>query len=351
MSLTWKRYVDAWQRALRQAGFDPAHIVADKHIQRRPDLPDDHPQNNPYPDPPIHRELCEWWPADPAEQLRKHVEAQWHFVQFPGTSAPVTSLDGDIMAHRDTAAALRRAAGDPERICALMLNALLHDNARYPDERTVPYRLAKNFRSLIPARLRSGLIRYHHQSPGGMPTPTYDKETEHGTLIDWPVNPGITNRTPIAEAAQVLIDYQVEILQCEQPVLLAFDGQYDPTVRAEVARLAEQARIRKADDDAWAAEWARQREEDDEARRREEAELDAAHPRWREWPHIDRAELTRRVWKKPTRELAQDFGVSDVAIAKKCRHLGVIKPPRGFWAKVRAGKLPHPQGRPTDRTD
>ena len=28
-----------------------------------------------------------------------------------------------------------------------------------------------------------------------------------------------------------------------------------------------------------------------------------------------------------------------------CSRLGIPKPPRGFWAKVKAGEVPHPQGR------
>jgi hypothetical protein len=41
----------------------------------------------------------------------------------------------------------------------------------------------------------------------------------------------------------------------------------------------------------------------------------------------------------PTRKLAATFGVSDVAIAKWCRKAGVQKPPRGYWAKMQAGRL------------
>jgi hypothetical protein len=39
-------------------------------------------------------------------------------------------------------------------------------------------------------------------------------------------------------------------------------------------------------------------------------------------------------------ELAQDFGLSDVALAKRCRKLGVPVPGRGYWAHVAAGQAP-----------
>lgn len=62
---------------------------------------------------------------------------------------------------------------------------------------------------------------------------------------------------------------------------------------------------------------------------------------------MDKATLEELVWSHPTYEVASKLGVSDVAVAKMCRRLDVQKPPRGFWAKVRAGKMPHPKGKPT----
>ena len=58
--------------------------------------------------------------------------------------------------------------------------------------------------------------------------------------------------------------------------------------------------------------------------------------------------MTKYVWSEPTTNLAKKFGVSDVAISKKCKSLGVIKPPPGFWAKVKAKKIEHPKGVPSN---
>lgn len=63
-----------------------------------------------------------------------------------------------------------------------------------------------------------------------------------------------------------------------------------------------------------------------------------------DWTSISKEELTKLVWSKPATDLSVEFGVSDVAIGKKCKQLGIPKPPLGFWAKVKAGKLPHPRG-------
>ncbi len=49
-------------------------------------------------------------------------------------------------------------------------------------------------------------------------------------------------------------------------------------------------------------------------------------------------ELERLVWSEPTQVIAERLGVSDVAVAKRCRELDIEKPPRGYWAKRVAGK-------------
>jgi hypothetical protein len=55
---------------------------------------------------------------------------------------------------------------------------------------------------------------------------------------------------------------------------------------------------------------------------------------------LSREGLYELVWSKPMTELAQDFGLSDVALAKRCRKLGVPIPGRGYWARVAAGQTP-----------
>lgn len=52
----------------------------------------------------------------------------------------------------------------------------------------------------------------------------------------------------------------------------------------------------------------------------------------------DREGLLDLVWSKPISHLAEEWGISGTAIAKACRKVKVPVPPRGFWAKVAAGK-------------
>jgi hypothetical protein len=53
-----------------------------------------------------------------------------------------------------------------------------------------------------------------------------------------------------------------------------------------------------------------------------------------------REELFALVWERPAKEVARELGISDVALGKMCRKLQVPKPPRGYWAKIAAGRKP-----------
>lgn len=48
--------------------------------------------------------------------------------------------------------------------------------------------------------------------------------------------------------------------------------------------------------------------------------------------------LRRLVWEMPVSKLAEQLGVTDVAIKKRCKRLGINTPPRGYWAKQYAAK-------------
>ena len=48
----------------------------------------------------------------------------------------------------------------------------------------------------------------------------------------------------------------------------------------------------------------------------------------------DREELYRKVWEHPLLKVAEEYGVSAVALGKTCRKLSVPVPGRGHWAKL-----------------
>lgn len=53
------------------------------------------------------------------------------------------------------------------------------------------------------------------------------------------------------------------------------------------------------------------------------------------WP--EREEIHRLVWEIGKSQLAKTLGVSDNAVAKRCKHLNIEMPPRGYWACIQAG--------------
>lgn len=64
---------------------------------------------------------------------------------------------------------------------------------------------------------------------------------------------------------------------------------------------------------------------------------------------LRREELYELVWAEPMRSVAARLGISDVALGKACKRLGVPRPARGYWAKVAAGhrgKRPRPSRDP-----
>ena len=52
----------------------------------------------------------------------------------------------------------------------------------------------------------------------------------------------------------------------------------------------------------------------------------------------DREELYQKVWEQPMLRVAEQYGVSSVALGKACRKLSVPVPGRGHWAKLAHGK-------------
>lgn len=66
---------------------------------------------------------------------------------------------------------------------------------------------------------------------------------------------------------------------------------------------------------------------------------------------MKRSELYTKVWSTPMIKLAMELGISDVGLAKACRRHAVPVPPRGYWAKLRAGQKTDQQPLPTPELD
>lgn len=53
---------------------------------------------------------------------------------------------------------------------------------------------------------------------------------------------------------------------------------------------------------------------------------------------FSRKELYELLWSQPTRTVAAQLGLSDVALAKQCKKANIPLPSRGYWARRQAGK-------------
>lgn len=63
----------------------------------------------------------------------------------------------------------------------------------------------------------------------------------------------------------------------------------------------------------------------------------ASRPEKAKWPSPE--ELQVLVWTQPVQKVASSLGVSEVAVKKRCTKFGISTPPRGYWAKLKAGLI------------
>lgn len=66
---------------------------------------------------------------------------------------------------------------------------------------------------------------------------------------------------------------------------------------------------------------------------------------------ISRRDLYNRVWSTPMSKLSRELDISDVGLAKVCRRHNIPRPPRGYWAKLAAGKAPPKPALPSSKID
>ena len=56
---------------------------------------------------------------------------------------------------------------------------------------------------------------------------------------------------------------------------------------------------------------------------------------------VSREALYEAVWTDAVTLVAPRYGLSDVGLVKICKKLGIPVPPRGYWAKIKAGRPTH----------
>ena len=53
---------------------------------------------------------------------------------------------------------------------------------------------------------------------------------------------------------------------------------------------------------------------------------------------LTRKELYEKMWSRPAIALAEEFGISGRGLGKICSRFEIPVPPRGYWAKLAAGR-------------
>jgi len=275
--------------------------------------------------PAGRKEKAVWWVREPKKITLKHAGWQKFFYDHPGASGDVGMYPNPGI--NDTCYMLCENRDSLEKMAAVLIAASFYEdrgsNHIYLHNHNVLYDYwhivldvfgkkgcpwSGNCKYTLPGNNNSRI--FHGDPPGDLRDLTRWYAFEHNL-----------------------------ILQELTPVAVLFKDRPNPFIDKIVRDYIEKQRKEYE-------EWEVRREEErKEAQRIEEAQL-AKHPRWRQWASLSPKELKELVWSKPTVEIAADFGVSDVAIAKRCKTLGIAKPPVGFWRKVETGYLPHPKGKP-----
>lgn len=52
----------------------------------------------------------------------------------------------------------------------------------------------------------------------------------------------------------------------------------------------------------------------------------------------EREKLYKEIWEEQVIVVAKRYGISDVALRKRCMKWGIPLPPSGYWARIRAGQ-------------
>jgi hypothetical protein len=278
-----------------------------------------------------------WWPKDKVQA--HHLAVQKSCYGIRSGLMPDAMLQGQVT----TLGKIWHVEGDSENIAAVLMAASLFcrgegSRTHFPDQWTIPKQSFQNFRRCIYKKLTD-------QDDGEMWTPL-NTDTLPCRSVDFDYH---------IDNIDTLIRYLAEehaALLCSYTAIVAqYEEQPDPFIQRAIELHLEECEKSDAAYKAEEAKWKAQREQI----KQDEAELfrvkKRKHPRYGEWGTLSKGELEQLVWNMPTVQLAQEFDISDVMIGKECKRMGIIKPTVGFWNKVAAGKLPHPNGKPIESND
>lgn len=270
-----------------------------------------------------------WWPTDSVQVLQQ--ECQRHLDQWPGTRGLIHppsyyTRQGEL----DTLAYLWDAKGDMETTAAILFAASLFSRLE-SRRRQRPDNWPKYFCANILADWANSRWRGERSFDTWHPSCT--------DVLPYTSDDSVYKIETMEALVRYLAEEHASLLLKYRPVVIEYVSERDPFIARALREEYQAERQRQAE---WREKQEKEKAENEEKMHR----LKAEHPRWGEWSKITDDELQRLVWTKPTSLLAREFGVSDVAIGKRCKAAGISKPPLGFWRRVETGQIPHPNGKP-----
>ncbi len=321
----WEDVFQAWKKELYNNGISLGSLFTEMDIYD--------------PEYPTEREPALTWLSKETPIVNKQTEVQRHFYHFPGTYGPIN--EGILKGENQTLTYLLEDKDNIENIAAILISASIFPhvaNSRryyYPDDWPDRYFVEKICRKIV-SQWNSGSYRpWHYLCTDVLPTfyRFSDEDCKAETLLEFISYIAEGHAALFHQYRLVIVNYVPKPNPFIQKILLEEKRQQEEKMQLEQKR-REEEKLKKEEQQKQIASLL------GDPKRKE--------PSLNSWPVTDE-ELQKLIWMMPTRDLAKIVGYSDVAITKRCKKKGIPKPPVGFWAKVEAGKIPHPEGVPIEQ--
>jgi len=312
---SWEQFVDTWQATI---GSIPQPLVQQLPV---------------YAPDAIRPSFVAWWPR--GKETERWIALQQYILEYPHRD-PMLWRPQTPSGQQATIYSLCATSNINEIIgvltCASLRPYLERSSFENYRNREVFAQINKWARKAAVSALQPW--PWHHKSLDVLPNLAYEGQLDDfGTLhSDYAGND---------EIVIAIIKHHKALLEAWRPIELLCDETGDvKLIQTIQKRLTEK---RAAEEQAHLEQQRREKEQAAEQKRQAE-EYQQRHPRAKEWPP-SAAVLRELVWSMPTVDVAKLFGVSDVAVGKLCKKLGVPKPRLGFWRKVETGAIKHPNGK------
>lgn len=349
----WPEIYTVWRHGLEAAGLDPDNPVTRVEVFDAQAVMSEK-----------KRSYGAWWGREQIAAniakaeiyhantfIMRHGETAQFYNCDLHEAATIPSYDGPRTYFADN---LRRAANAPELFAAIFVVAALFDLERRCSAggyglHGLDFNQIEAITNASYGRITSLASRDELYLPDGRVSSILPTDA---------IKPSGHRRVSFQDHVGEVVDLCVNVLKELQPTLIDLVATPRPDSRVDSTALLARAQAIAAEGRNLAARRQAMQERDEAAWResiqdRSEARAKrfaALSPRPEDWFRISQQELSRMVWSMPATDAAKLFNISSVAVHKKCVKLEVGVPGRGFWAKVRAGHLPHPGGRAPGKT-